>query len=203
MIRCYGKGIEITYANPLPTLTTPSGAGKTTAAYTLLPGLLACREFVNADEIARGLSPFQPETVSIQAGRLMLARLQELLAAGETFALETTLATRHYLRFIQEARALGYEVRLLFFWLNSPDLAVERVAARVREGGHNIPEVVIRRRYVGGLRQFFTAYRTAVSNWTFMDNSKGAARVIASGTAEQIVVTDADIWQQLTSLYHV
>jgi len=150
-----------------------NGAGKTTAAFTLLPGLLACREFVNADEIARGLSPFQPETVSIQAGRLMLARLQELLAAGETFALETTLATRHYVRFIAEARAQGYTVQLIFFWLNSPELAIERVKARVREGGHSIPEVVIRRRYVGGLRQFFSAYRTAVDGWVLMDNSNG------------------------------
>jgi predicted ABC-type ATPase len=104
-----------------------NGAGKTTAAFTLLPGLLACLEFVNADEIARGFSPFQPETVSIQAGRLMLARLHELLAAGETFALETTLAMRHYLRFIAEAREQGYFVSLLFFWLNSPDFAVSRV----------------------------------------------------------------------------
>ncbi|WP_226163575.1 AAA family ATPase [Hymenobacter terricola] len=131
-----------------------NGAGKTTAAYTLLPGLLNCREFVNANEIARGLSPFQPETVSIQASRLMLGRLKELLAAGETFALETTLATRHYLRFIQAAREQGYLVRLLFFWLNSPDLAVERVAARVREGGHNIPEPTIRRRYEGACASF-------------------------------------------------
>ena len=103
------------------------------------------RAEAQVDEIARGLSPFQPETVSIQAGRLMLERLRELLAAGETFALETTLATRHYLRFIREARAQGYLVRLLFFWLNSPDLAIERVVSRVREGGHNIPELVVRR----------------------------------------------------------
>ena len=179
-----------------------NGAGKTTAAFTLLPGLLACREFVNADEIARGLSPFQPETVSIQAGRLMLERLKELLAAGETFALETTLATRHYLRFIAEAREQGYLVRLLFFWLNSADLAVERVAARVGEGGHNIPEQTIRRRYGGGLRQFFGAYRTAVHDWLLFDNSNGQGTLIAQGNATVTTVVDTDIWQQLTNEYH-
>ena len=158
---------------------------------------------MNADEIARGLSPFQPETVSIQAGRLMLARLDELLGAGETFALETTLATRHYLRFIAKAREQGYFVSLFFFWLNSPDLAVSRVQARVREGGHFIPELVIRRRYEGGLRQFFTAYCTAVDSWSFIDNSDGAGQLIAAGAAGETVVTNAFLWQQLTAAYHV
>jgi predicted ABC-type ATPase len=180
-----------------------NGAGKTTAAFTLLPDLLDCREFVNADEIARGLSPFQPETVSIQAGRLMLARLDGLLAVGEAFALETTLATRHYLRFIEEARAQGYFVSLFFFWLNSPDLAVSRVRERVREGGHHIPELVIRRRYEGGLRQFFRAYGPAVDSWSFIDNSDGAGRLIAANGAGETTVADKFLWQQLTATYHV
>lgn len=180
-----------------------NGAGKTTAAYTLLPNLLNCREFVNADEIARGLSPFQPETVSIQAGRLMLGRLHELLAAGESFALETTLATRIYLPIIAAAREQGYFVDLFFFWLHSPDLAVERVKSRVREGGHFIPELTIRRRYEGGLRQFFQSYRMVVDSWSFVNNSEGAANLIASGTFGETVVVDADIWLQLTGAYHV
>lgn len=180
-----------------------NGAGKTTAAYALLPGLLGCREFVNADEIARGLSPFQPETVSIQAGRLMLARLRELLAAGETFALETTLATRHYLRFVQEARAQGYFVSLFFFWLNSPDLAVSRVKERVREGGHHIPEPVIKRRYQSGLRQFFTAYCTTVDSWSFIDNSNGAGQLLAASAAGETTIANEFLWQQLTAIYHV
>jgi predicted ABC-type ATPase len=184
-------------------LVGPNGAGKTTAAFTLLPGLLDCQEFVNADEIARGLSPFRPETVSIQAGRLMLERMRELLVAGETFALETTLATRHYLRFVQEAQALGYVVRLLFFWLNSPDLAVARVAARVREGGHHIPEPTIRRRYEGGLRQFFKAYCHAVDNWTFVDNSNGAGEPVAEGNGRGTVVFNEFVWHSLTATYDV
>ena len=133
----------------------------------------------------------------------MLARLDELLAAGETFALETTLASRHYLRFIREARAQGYQMKLLFFWLNSPDLAVERMAARVREGGHNIPELTIRRRYEGGFYQFFGAYRTAVDDWLLFDNSDGPGRLIAQGNVTGTTIIDADIWQQLITTYYV
>jgi predicted ABC-type ATPase len=180
-----------------------NGAGKTTAAFALLPGLLDCREFMNADEIARGLSPFRPEAVSVQAGRLMLARLRELRAGSESFALETTLATRHYLRFIAEAQGQGYKVRLLFFWLNSADLAVERVAARVREGGHNIPESVIRRRYEGGLQQFFKAYRTAVDGWSFVDNSTGNGLPVAASNGDRVVISNPALWHSLTAKYDV
>ena len=179
-----------------------NGAGKTTAAYALLPNLLGCREFVNADEIARGLSPFQPEAVSVQAGRLMLTRLRELLAAGETFALETTLATRHYLAFIREARQRGYAVHLLFFWLSSVEAAVERVRVRVLEGGHNIPEDVIRRRYELGLRYFFGRYQNAVDSWTFVDNTQRLGEVVAQGTPDELFVMNAEIWQRLTTLYY-
>lgn len=178
-----------------------NGAGKTTAAYALLPNLLDCREFVNADEIARGLSPFQPEAVSMQAGRLMLTRLQELLAAGENFALETTLATRIYLPFIRQAQAQGYYVSLFFFWLDSPDAAVQRVKIRVREGGHNIPEPTIRRRYEGGLRQFFRQYRKVVDHWALLDNSSGKPSKIAAGNLTQEEVVDVVTWQRLTAQY--
>ena len=124
-----------------------NGAGKTTASYTVLPEMLDCREFVNADEIAKGLSPFNPESVAIDAGRLMLQRMDDLLIAGEDFAFETTLATRSYVKFIDQAHAMGYFVSLLFFWLPTPELAIVRVATRVSKGGHDIPEEVIRRRY--------------------------------------------------------
>ena len=157
---------------------------------------------MNADEIARGLSPFQPETVSVQAGRLMLTRLQELLAAGESFALETTLATRIYLPFIKQAQEQGYYVSLFFFWLNSPASAVERVKMRVSEGGHNIPESVIRRRYEGGLRYFFTRYQKIVDDWVFLDNSNALGRIVAEGSSGQTVVSQSEIWQRLTSTYH-
>ena len=132
-----------------------NGAGKTTASFTILPELLHVKEFVNADEIARGLSPFQPETVSIAAGKIMLRRLQELLLQGHDFAFETTLSTKSYKDKIEEAKLKGYTVTLLFFWLQSVELAVERVKIRVAEGGHNIEPEVIKRRYTRGIKNLF------------------------------------------------
>lgn len=121
-----------------------NGAGKTTASYTVLPEILDCREFVNADEIARGLSPFNPESMAIEAGRLMLSRIDDLLSQGETFAIETTLATKSFVNLVHRAQVQGYTVRLLFFWLNSPELALQRIAERVAKGGHDIPESIVR-----------------------------------------------------------
>ena len=125
----------------------PYGAGKTTASYTILPDKLDCREFVNADEIAKGLSPFNSDNLGIQAGRLMLSRMNELLKAGDSFAIETTLAMKTYKEVIQTAKSKGYEVILLFLSLNSITLAIKRVKTRVAEGGHNIPGEVIKRRF--------------------------------------------------------
>ena len=124
-----------------------NGAGKTTASYTVLPDVLQCKEFVNADEIARGLSPFNPSSMAIEAGRLMLQRIDELLKNQESFSIETTLATRSYIRLVTNAQKQGYKVSLIYFWLNSPQLAVSRVKQRVSNGGHDIPEDVIYRRY--------------------------------------------------------
>ena len=120
-----------------------NGAGKTTASFTILPEILNCREFVNADEIAKGLSPFQPESVSFQAGRIMIKRIDELIDAEVDFGFETTLTTLSYLNTIKLAKEKGYFVTLLFFWLNDVNLAIERVKNRVKEGGHNIPVDVI------------------------------------------------------------
>src|SRR5574344_1022593 len=117
-----------------------NGSGKTTASYTILPEMLNCNEFVNADEIAKGISPFLPESAAIQAGRIMLQRVKELLAEGKDFAMETTLATRTHLNIIREAQSRGYTVTLLYFWLNMPSLAIERVKLRVASGGHDVSE---------------------------------------------------------------
>ncbi|KIA98345.1 zeta toxin, partial [Flavobacterium sp. KMS] len=124
-----------------------NGAGKTTASFTILPEILNCKEFVNADEIAKGLSPFQPEKVAFEAGRIMLHRINELLSNNEVFAFETTLATKSYKSKVILAQEKGYKVILLFFWLQDVNLAIERVRTRVQEGGHNIENDVIRRRY--------------------------------------------------------
>lgn len=125
----------------------PNGAGKTTAAFTLLPVFFNINQFVNADEIAKGLSPFAPESVALESGRIMLTRIRTLIGEKEDFGFETTLTTLAYKEYINQAKRKGYIVKLVFLWLSSPEVAKERVRKRVTEGGHNIPEEVIDRRY--------------------------------------------------------
>ncbi len=158
-----------------------NGAGKTTASYTVLPKILQCQEFVNADEIARGLSPFNPESVAIEAGRLMLKRIQELLSKDVSFSIETTLATRSYFNLVNKARMQGYKITLLYFWLSSPELAEQRVAERVRKGGHNIPLDVIHTRYYRGVYNLFNIYMPIVDSWIIADNSHLPREIIAEG----------------------
>ena len=158
-----------------------NGAGKTTASFTVLPEILQCREFVNADEIAKGLSPFNPESVAIEAGRLMLKRIDELLERDETFSIETTLATKSYINLVRRAQAKGYRVHLIFFWLETSELAVQRVAERVSKGGHNIPTEVIHRRYVAGIRNLFKTFMSEVDLWMIYDNSRTPRTFVAKG----------------------
>ena len=179
-----------------------NGAGKTTASFTILPEVLGCKEFINADEIAKGLSPFQPESVAIQAGRIMLARMDELLQKGETFAFETTLATKSYKQKIEWAQANGYEVTLLFFWLDSPNIAKERVAQRVAEGGHNIPLETIERRYYNGIANLFAIYIDMVDICYIFDNSEGERTPIAKkykGGKE--IIYNTDLYNQMKNSY--
>ncbi len=156
-----------------------NGAGKTTASFTILPEILNCKEFVNADEIAKGLSPFQPEKVAFEAGRIMLNRINELLHEEKTFALETTLATKSYKSKILEAQKKGYTVTLLFFWLQNSNLAIERVKTRVKEGGHNIETSVIIRRYKNGISNLFNIYLDLVDEVLIFDNSSLKPDLIA------------------------
>lgn len=149
-----------------------NGAGKTTASYSILPTVLDCKEFVNADEIAKGLSPFQPENVSFEAGRIMLNRIDELLQKEVDFAFETTLATKSFAKTVKKAQNRGFAVTLLFFWLNSIDLAKQRVALRVSEGGHNIPAEVIERRYNRGIKNLFELYLPICDSVMLFDNSE-------------------------------
>ena len=148
-----------------------NGAGKTTASFNVLPQILQCREFVNADEIAKGLSPFCPESVAIQAGKLMLERIDSLLTDNVSFAIETTLATRSYKNLVLRAKEKGYNVSLLFFWLESPELACQRVHKRVSEGGHDIPVDTIYRRYWLGLENLFRIFIPIVDDWCLYDNN--------------------------------
>ena len=171
----------------------PNGAGKTTASYSVLPKILQCHEFVNADEIARGLSPFNPESVAIEAGRLMLSRIAELLRRNESFSIETTLATRSYFRLVEQAHRQGYDVTLLFFWLASPEQAIERVAERVRKGGHNIPSDIVRRRYYEGIDNLFRIYMPIVDTWVLVNNSTTPRSIVATGGKNQQTTVNDEV----------
>lgn len=158
-----------------------NGAGKTTASFTVLPEMLDCEEFINADEIARGLSPLNPDKAAIEAGRIMLSKIDKLISNHQDFAFETTLSTKSYVNTIRKARESRYQVTLVFFYLDSEDLAIERVKSRVLEGGHDIPKPVIIRRYFAGLKNLFRLYTQVCDYWMLFDNSKLHSELIAEG----------------------
>jgi len=160
----------------------PNGAGKTTFAKSFLPQEAQCLSFINADLIAAGLSPFEPEAAAIQAGRLMLEKIHTCAMRGENFAFETTLSGLSYLQHIRQWRNMGYRVSLYFLALPSADVAVERVVERVRQGGHNIAETVIRRRFAAGLRNFEQYYQTSVDDWVLFDNSEPVPVILQWGS---------------------
>lgn len=159
----------------------PNGAGKTTFAREFLPFEAKCPVFVNADLIAAGLSPFQPEVAAFHAGRLMLEEIALNVTANKSFAFETTLSGLTYSRMIPQWRSVGYVVKLLFLSLASPEEAIARVATRVQQGGHNIPAEVVRRRYAAGLRNFHDVYRQRVDYWQWFDNSGAVPRLLDEG----------------------
>ena len=162
-------------------LAGPNGAGKSTTAPALLQGQLGVAEFVNADTLARGLSAFSPEGAAIEAGRIMLRRLQQLAAQQRDFAFETTLASRTFAPRITEWMQTGSAIHLLFLWLPTPAFALARVQERVRVGGHDVPAATVRRRYRRGLVNFFALYQPLVTTWRFYDNSGTRPRLIAQG----------------------
>lgn len=185
---------------PLPSLVVlagPNGAGKFTIAPALLRDELRVAEFINADVIAAGLSAFAPETAAIAAGRIMLSRAKELAARNESFALETTLASRTL------APGTGYSFHLVFLWLPSADVAVARVRDRVKLGGHDVSDATVRHRYDAGLKNFFTLYRAMATTWRVLDTSgAGAVVTLASGAGEHVeACSDRDRWVQLERGY--
>jgi predicted ABC-type ATPase len=162
----------------------------------VLPEILGCKEFVNADNIAAGLSPFNPESVALEAGRIMLKRIYELLDERFDFAFETTLATRSYVSFIRKAQQAGYEVTLLYFWLDAPETAYNRVAIRVSEGGHDIPIDVIKRRYYRGLKNLIDLYIPICNKWLIMNNVGVVSEMVAHRSPELgEVIINSDIWK--------
>ena len=175
-----------------------NGAGKTTASFTILPEILNCKEFVNADSIAAGLSPFNPESVAFEAGRIMLQRIRQLVDEKADFAFETTLATKSYVSLVKAAKAVGYEVNLLYFWLISPELAKQRVAKRVSKGGHNIPDEVVERRYYRGINNLLTLYIPIVDNWLVIDNMNVSPNLIAKGSEKgEKSVINSEFWSTI------
>ncbi len=179
----------------------PNGAGKSTAAPGILRGAMSVSQFVNADTIALGLAAFAPETAAMQAGRVMLQRLYQLADDGADFAFETTLASKTFAPWIQKLKGDGYQFHLVFLTLPSAELAIARVAERVRMGGHNVTEDAIRRRYEGGIRNFFKLYRPLADGWRVYDNSSLSPRLIAHGSGLQVEwVSNQSAWDRLQEI---
>jgi predicted ABC-type ATPase len=178
-----------------------NGSGKTTASYGVLPEMLECSQFVNSDEFAKSLSPFSPESASIQASRFMLLKIKYLFQKRKNFSIETTLATRSLIKMIRESQKNGYNVTVLYFWLSSPELAIARVRARVAIGGHNIPEDTIRRRYHMGLDYFFHQYVPLCDRWILADNSEIPFTVVAEGSKNGVtIVKDKEKYDKIYAL---
>jgi predicted ABC-type ATPase len=171
-----------------------NGAGKTTASQDLLVNLLKVPTFVNADAIARGLNGLNPEAEAFRAGRIMLDQLNELAARRADFAFETTLAARTYAGCLASLRATGYEVYLYYYWLDRPELAIARVAARVQSGGHFVPDDTIRQRYSRSVKNFFDLYRRHADSWEVYDNSYGQRHLIAIGSPDEELIADEERW---------
>lgn len=180
----------------------PNGAGKSTSAPELLQGSLKVDEFVNADTIAHGLSAFRADKAAVKAGRIMLSRLRDLASERHDFAFETTLSSRVFAPWILELKESGYKFSLLFMWLASSGLAIRRVAERVVNGGHNVPEDVIIRRYETGLQNFFRIYRPVADYWRFYDNSNAFDPVqLACGEGMNETIFARDTWNFLKEKY--
>lgn len=178
-------------------IARPNGAGKTTAAYSLLPDVFKTVEFVNADEIAKGLSPLNPEGVALQAGRIMLERMAYLISARQSFAFETTLSGLAYLKFLHQAKQAGYTVTFFYVWLQSFELAINRVANRVSKGRHHIPPDVIERRYTKGIKNFMK-YAVIADDWYVYNNSGLSYELVAKFTNGSIHVYHSDIYKKLS-----
>jgi len=175
----------------------PNGAGKTTFANEFLPGFVNCREFLNADLIAAGLAPFAPETQNFRAGRLLLARIKELTQAKRDFGFETTLSGRSYVPILKEMKKTGYRIVLFFLWLPNADLAVARVENRVLQGGHNVPQPIIRRRFTSGIQNLFKLYMPNLHAWWFYDASRLPPKIVAQKEEGRIQLSNSELFNQI------
>jgi predicted ABC-type ATPase len=175
----------------------PNGAGKTTFAREFLPNYVKCLEFVNADLIAGGLSPFAPERASIQAGRIMLEQIHSLADKEKDFGFETTLSGRSYLPFLTDLKKQGYQIHLFFLWLRDVKIALDRIASRVRNGGHNIPNPVIRRRFKKSLTNFLKLYRPLLNSWAIFNNSSDSPQMIAFEESGELHILDPYLFETI------
>jgi predicted ABC-type ATPase len=177
----------------------PNGAGKTTFAKDYLPKFAHCREFLNADLVAAGISPFDPDAAALAAGRTLLARMRELIRQGKDFGFETTLAGRSYRAVLDNMKRKGYRLHLFYLWLPDADLAIARVAHRVKQGGHNIPEIVIRRRFELGARNLVSLYLRLFDSWMLFDNTSMRPNTIARHVAGETEVMDDELYRQIVN----
>lgn len=180
-----------------------NGAGKTTAAESILRGELAIENFLNADLIARGLSPFDPTLADVAAGEILLRRMDEFASQRQSFGLESTLSGRSLAKRLSELIKVRFQIHLVYVYVASSDIAVERVATRVRLHGHHVDESVIRRRYGVSLRNFFALYRPLATSWTFIDNTTtGASKCVAKGSHEKVLNVEAPaVWNEVVRQY--
>ena len=179
----------------------PNGAGKTTFAREFLPHYAECKNFINADLIAQGVAPFSPESVALRAGRLMLEEINHHVKRGEDFGFETTLSGRSYLGLIRRLKKLRYRVHLFFLWVPTVDLALTRVRGRVSEGGHDIPEFVVRRRFGRSLQNFFVHYRQLADSWIIFDNSGTTPTVVALEKLGKRRIINRELYAMLIHRY--
>ena len=179
----------------------PNGVGKTTFAREFLPNYADCKNFINADLIAQGMSPFSPETAAFHAGRIMLGEISLFAKRGADFGFETTLSGRSHLHLIRQLKNNGYAAHFFFLWVPSVDLALSRVRARVSEGGHNVPEAVVRRRFGRSIRNFFVHYRRLADSWSLFDNSGATPIVIAFEKQGEAHIMEREIYNELVARY--
>jgi predicted ABC-type ATPase len=172
----------------------PNGSGKTTFAKRFLPDYVHCPNFVNADLIAQGLSPFEPRHAAIKAGKLVLQQIHEYVERGLDFAFETTLSGKSYVRLLEDLRRRGYNLHLFFLWVPSPELAIARIRDRVAEGGHNVPSQDVKRRFARGIPNFFKLYQPLLASWMLFDNSGAKPVLISKCTNQHIDVFNDDLF---------
>ncbi len=175
----------------------PNGSGKTTFAIKFLPNYLRCANFVNADLIAQGLSPFSPRDAGIKAGRLVLSQIHEFAGAGVDFSFESTLAGKSYVNFFKELRTKGYKLHLFFLWIPDEELAIARIKGRVSEGGHDIPAQDVRRRFKRSACNFFKLYRFLFDSWMLFDNAGAMPRLIARTKSDQLAIINKELFEKI------